>query len=81
MAQKPMSFGPQDIAMGHAAHVLLTRLIGLLIENKIISNEDASKMVLECISIQEIGGPVNVVAAEILKDLVPPAPPTSRTSN
>ncbi len=81
MAEAPLSFGPQDIAMGHAAQALITRLIGHLVEKEIIAQKDADKIVFECVSIQEIGGPVNKLAAEILKTSVAPQPPTSKSTN
>ena len=81
MAQPPLSFTPNDIALAHASHSLLTRLIGVLIEKDVITQDDAAKIVLECVSAQEIGGPLNKLAAEILKKSVAPQPPTSQSTN
>ena len=81
MAEAPLSFGPQDIAMGHAAQALITRLIDHLVEKEIIAQKDADKIVFECVSIQETGGPLNQVAAEILKQVGTPSAPGSKRTN
>ena len=81
MAQPPVHFGPSDIALGHAAYALLTVLIGKLIEKQVISDHDATTLVLECVSAQETGGPLNKIAAEILKQSAHPMPPGTSTPN
>lgn len=74
-------YQPQDGAAAHASLSLLTSLIGLLIKKKLITVEEATKLAAECAMVLSTGGPVNQLAAQILRQLSPTHPPAPATRN
>ncbi len=62
-----MEAHPQDLGAGHAGFVLASRLLGLLVDKKVLSRREAQAICQECAAVQQQGGgPANLAAAQML---------------